>query len=61
MMVSVKNPTTKTKAVRIAGGHQTIAPGKSEKVDVVFDDVEKARYEKAGLAFSEIKAAKTDK
>lgn len=56
MMVSVKNPTTKAKAVRIAGGHQVIAPDKSEKVDVVFDDVEKARYEKAGLVFGDPKA-----
>ena len=53
MMMTVKNPTAKKKAVRIAGGFEVINPGKSADVDCVFSDDEKARYESAGLVFRE--------
>ena len=52
MSISVKNPTGKEKAIRIAGGHAIIKSGKSEKIDVVLTADEKTKYEAAGLVFS---------
>jgi len=49
--VTVHNPTNKTKAVRIAGGHTIVKPGDKAKIDVNFTDEEGDRYVKAGLVF----------
>lgn len=51
MSMLVKNPTGKSKAIRIAGGHAIVAPGKSEKIDAVLTADEKVKYEAAGLVF----------
>lgn len=59
-IVKVKNPTAKTKAIRIAGGHHLIEPGKtSPKLEVDFRDGERERYEDAGLKFTDIEEEKT--
>ena len=55
--VVVGNPTHRAKAVRIAGGHAIIEPGKSEALTLMLSAEEVARYEAAGLTF---KAAKED-
>ena len=53
----VKNPTSRAKAVRIAGGHVIIEPGKTEKLDDPLSDEDVDRYEAVGLTFPAPKAA----
>lgn len=49
MRVTVENPTSRTKAVRAAGGLRSIPPGGIITVEVEWSDAERARYEAAGL------------
>jgi len=58
--VKVTNPTNKAKAVRIAGGHAILKPGKSEGLEVNFTDEERARYVEAGLVFKVAKGEDKD-
>ncbi|MEO1398728.1 MAG: hypothetical protein AAFU56_07680 [Pseudomonadota bacterium] len=61
MMTKVSNPTRKTKAVRVKGGHVTIKPGKSETIkDLDLSESETQRYEAAGLKFASATKAKSD-
>ena len=48
----VKNPTSRAKAVRIAGGHVIIEPGKTEKLDDPLSDEYVDLYEAVGLTFA---------
>jgi hypothetical protein len=47
----VGNPTARAKAVRIAGGHVIIEPGKTETFDDALSDADVARYKAVGLTF----------
>jgi len=47
----VGNPTARAKAVRIAGGHVIIEPGKTETVKSDLTEAEVDRYKAAGLKF----------
>lgn len=61
-MMKVKNPTSKGKAVRHAGGLEVITSGKTrtfENVDWSEEDV--ARYEAAGLVLTEVKSKASEK
>lgn len=55
MKVTVENPTSTAKAIRVPGGLPVIAPGK--KLDAVVDwsDAERERYEAAGLVVKVVK------
>ena len=53
----VGNPTARAKAVRIAGGHVIIEPGKTETFDDALSDADVARYKAVGLTFPTAKAA----
>ena len=50
-LFKVTNPTTKAKAVRIAGGHSIVDAGKSKEMDLDLTDDEGLRYVAAGLKF----------
>jgi hypothetical protein len=53
MLVRVKNPAGRKKAVRSAGGFVVIGVGKTETLDASkWADGERARYEAAGLVIS---------
>lgn len=53
MLVRVKNPAGRKKAVRSAGGLIVIGVGKAETVDASkWSEVERGRYEAAGLVIS---------
>jgi hypothetical protein len=52
----VGNPTARAKAVRIAGGHVIIEPGKTETFDDALSDADVARYKAVGLTFPTAKA-----
>ena len=57
----VGNPTARAKAVRIAGGHVIIEPGKTETFDDALSDADVARYKAVGLTFPTANtAAKAD-
>ena len=49
----IGNPTARAKAVRIAGGHVIIDPGKTETLDNALSDADVARYKAVGLTFAE--------
>ena len=53
----VGNPTARAKAVRIAGGHVIIEPGKTETLDNPLSEADVARYKAVGLTFPTAKAA----
>lgn len=53
MFVRVENPAGRKKAVRSAGGFVVIGVGKTETVDASkWSEVERVRYEAAGLVIS---------
>lgn len=56
MKLTVENPTHKSKAVRVPGGHEVILPGKKASLDVDMSADDRAKYEKAGLIITEAKA-----
>jgi len=57
----VGNPTARSKAVRIAGGHVIIEPGKTETIDDPLSEADVLRYKAVGLMFPTPKAsAKAD-
>jgi len=56
MKVTVENPTSKKKAVRVPGDLHVILPGKKASLDVDWSGDQRAKYEAAGLV---IKDAKT--
>jgi len=56
----VTNPTSRAKAVRIAGGHFVIEPGKTEKLDDPLSDEDVLRYKAVGLTFPTPKQAEAD-
>lgn len=58
MKVSVENPTSKSKAVRIPGDLHVIPPGKKASLDVDWSDNQRAKYERAGLVIKEAKKNK---
>ena len=51
----VENPTPRAKAVRIAGGHVIVEPGKTVTLDNSLSDDDVARYEAVGLLFAAAK------
>ena len=51
----VGNPTARAKAVRIAGGHVIVEPGKTVTLDNPLSDDDVARYEAVGLTFAAAK------
>ena len=55
----IGNPTARAKAVRIAGGHVIIEPGKTETLDNPLSEADVARYKAVGLTFPTAKAAQT--
>lgn len=56
-MLTVKNPTSRDKAVRASGGLVTIHRGKTVEMEVSWSRDEIARYEAAGLIIAEVKKA----
>lgn len=56
MKLTVENPTPKSKAVRVPGGHEVISPGKKATIDVDMSTEQRAKYEAAGLVITEAKA-----
>lgn len=55
--MKVKNPTPRTKAVRLPGRDVIVAPGKEADLgDAKLTDDERERYEAAGLKFAAAKA-----
>ena len=59
--VVVGNPTSRAKAVRIAGGHAIIEAGKSMPLTLQLSAAELQRYTDAGLTFSDPQAAEVPK
>ena len=53
----IGNPTARAKAVRIAGGHVIIEPGKTETLDNPLSEADVARYNVVGLTFPTANAA----
>ena len=53
----VGNPTARAKAVRIAGGHVIIEPGKTETLDDPLSEADVLRYNAVGLTFPTPKQA----
>ena len=47
----IGNPTSRAKAVRIAGGQVIIEPGKTETLDDTLSDADVVRYKAVGLTF----------
>ena len=47
----IHNPTGRKKAVRVTGGHEIIAPGKSATIEAKLTEDEMKRYKAAGLQF----------
>jgi hypothetical protein len=56
MKVTVENPTSKSKAVRVPGDQHVILPGKKASLDVDWSDDQRAKYERAGLVIKDAKA-----
>lgn len=62
MKHTVKNLTSKAKAVKVKGGHEVVKAGDSVTFDADFSDAQITQYESAGLEFSKAAkaASKTD-
>ncbi len=56
MKLTVENPTHKSKAIRVPGGHEVILPGKKASIDVDMSAEDRAKYEAAGLVITDAKA-----
>lgn len=57
-MYTVKNPTPKTKAIRVAGGHVIIKSKDKADIKSQLKDDDLVRYRSAGLIITETKTQK---